>query len=196
MAANREEAIEALWPDLGLEAAGNSLHQAIYFMRRVFEPDFREGLSAEYIRVDGEVVNLNDELVDSASRQAWRLIRAIRDGRRELLDELLSTYVGRYALTFAYDDWAEAYRENLHAAVLAAAEDELIRSRRELDYDRAIHIGHAMLAVDPQADGIELELLRTYKQGGRKAAAAEQYAHYAAYVRQELAAEPPRWEEL
>ena len=48
-----------------------------------------------------------------------------------------------------------------------------------------------MLAIDPTADAIELELLRAYKASGRLAAAAEQYAHYAAYVRGELGAEPP-----
>ncbi len=196
MAANREEAIEALWPDLGFDAAGNSLHQAIYFMRRVFEPDFREGMSADYIRVDGDVVSLNTDLVDSVSASCWRLLGEVRSGRTTLVDELLSRYVGRYALTFAYEAWAEGYRENLHAAVLAAGEAELGRARRDLDFDRAIEMGHSLLAIDPLADGVELELLRAYKQGGRRAAAAEQYAHYAAYVRKELGVEPPRWDDL
>ena len=53
-----------------------------------------------------------------------------------------------------------------------------------------------VLAIDPTADTIELELLRAYKAGGRHAAAAEQYAHYAAYVRDELGAEPPPFDDL
>ena len=47
----RDEALEAMWPDLEPRHGGNSLHQTIYYLRRVFEPDFREGMSAGYIRV-------------------------------------------------------------------------------------------------------------------------------------------------
>ena len=46
------------------------------------------------------------------------------------------------------------------------------------DFDMAIRLGHTALAVDPQADAIELELLKAYKASGRQAAAAEQYTHY------------------
>ena len=53
-----------------------------------------------------------------------------------------------------------------------------------------------MLSVDPTADAIELALLRVYKANGRQAAAAEQYAHYAAIVRQELGADPPGFDEI
>ena len=68
MAANKDEALDALWPDLSPTAATNSLHQAIYFLRRIFEPDYREGLSAGYIQFDGDVVSLNSDLIDSSSR--------------------------------------------------------------------------------------------------------------------------------
>jgi DNA-binding SARP family transcriptional activator len=196
MAANREEALDALWPDLSPDAGGNSLHQAIYFMRRVFEPDFREGLSAGYIQVDGEIVALNPTLVDSASRECWRLLRADKDTSPTTVERLLQLYTGRYALDFAYEEWASGYRENLHAAVLAAVEASVARARHERDFERAIRIGHGMLAIDPQADGLELELLRAYKASGRQAAAAEQYAHYASYVRNELAADPVSFDDI
>lgn len=196
MAASREETIEALWPDLAPDAGSNSMHQAIYSLRRAFEPDFREGLSAGYIQFDGDVVTLNRDLVDTTSRRCWRLLRQMRAGVESAFAELEELYTSRYALTFAYDDWAETYRENLHAAVLAAAESSLVAAMRDSDFERAIQISHTMLAVDPHADGIELELLRAYKRSGRHAAAAEQYAHYAAYVRQELAADPPSYDEI
>ncbi len=167
MAANREQAIEALWSDLNPVAAGNSLHQAVYYMRRVFEPDFREGMSANYIEVDGDVVSVNDELVDSASRACWRLLSDIRHGHTEAIHELVETYVGKFALTFAYDEWAESYRENLHAAVLAASKSSMARCRAAMDYEAGIDIGHRILSVDPRADAIEYELLRAYKVGGR-----------------------------
>ena len=49
MAATRDEALDALWPELGPGTAINSLHQTIYYLRRVFEPDFREGVERGYV---------------------------------------------------------------------------------------------------------------------------------------------------
>ena len=196
MAANRDEALDALWPDLNPEAGGNSLHQAIYYLRRVFEPDFREGMSAGYIQVDGDVVSVHPTLVDTASRECWRLLRQGRLGEEAVVDRLLELYAGRYALDFAYEDWSAYYRENLHAAVLAAVEAAQVRARMGGDFERAIRLGHDVLTVDPQADAIELELVRAYKASDRRAAAAEQYMHYAASMRNELAAEPPSFDDI
>jgi ATP/maltotriose-dependent transcriptional regulator MalT/DNA-binding SARP family transcriptional activator len=196
MAATREEAIEALWPDLDPQAGVNSLHQAIYSLRRVFEPDYREGMSAQYIQFDGDVVSLNSELIETTSRQCWRAIQDAKAAGPAAIDRLLEMYPGKYALTFAYDEWADTYRETLHAAVLAAVEAEIVRSRNRSDYDRAIRLSLAVLTFDGQADAIELELLRAYKASGRHAAAAEQYSHYATLIKDEIGAEPLAFEEL
>jgi len=50
--------------------------------------------------------------------------------------------------------------------------------------------------VDPDADGIEVSLLRLYRLSGAHAAAAEQYGHYADVLREELGVEPPALEAL
>jgi DNA-binding SARP family transcriptional activator len=195
MAATREEVLEALWPDLAPDTAGNSLHQTIYFLRRVFEPDYREGLSAGYVTYDGELVALSESLCDSLSRRCWRAIRRIAADEQSLV-ELLELYRGRFALDFSYDDWASDYRDNLHAAVHSAAETGIDRRLRLGDYPAAIEAAHRILAVDPEADGIEFLLLRAYKAGGRQAAAAEQYAHYAAAQREQFGVNPPPLDEI
>jgi len=196
MAATKDEVLEALWPDLGPDTAGNSLHQTIYYLRRVIEPDYKEGLSAGYIEFDGDVLTFDEELVDADSRLAWRLIAGARSGRADDLDALVAIYRGTYALDFAYEDWASTYRDNLHAAVLAVVETAARAATASGDLDRAIRLTQGLLAVDPTADAVELELLRAYKAGGRSAAAAEQYAHYASYVRGELGAEPIAFSEI
>ncbi|MHB8891921.1 MAG: BTAD domain-containing putative transcriptional regulator [Candidatus Limnocylindrales bacterium] len=196
MASTRDEALEALWPELGPDTAANSLHQTIYFLRRVFEPGYREGLSAGYVLFDGEVVSLNADLVESASRECWRTMGRYPADSEEGAVRLLEHYRGRYALDFAYEDWASSYRENLHAAVLARVEAAIYASSQSGRVDDAIRIAHAILAIDPSADAIELGLLRIYKASGRHAAAAEQYSHYASVLRDELGADPPSYDEL
>jgi DNA-binding SARP family transcriptional activator len=195
MAATRDEVLEALWPDLRADTAGNSLHQTIYFLRRVFEPDYREGLSAGYVTYDGELIALSEALCDSLSRRCWRAIRRI-DADSSSLVELLELYRGRFALDFAYEDWATDYRDHLHAAVLAAAESGMAKMMIAGEFDRAIQTGHRVIAVAPEADAIELLLLRAYKLSGRHAAAAEQYAHYAAVQRDQLGVKPPSLDEI
>ena len=195
MAATRDEVLEALWPDLAPDTAGNSLHQTIYFLRRVFEPDYREGLSAGYVTYDGELVALSETLCDSLSRRCWRAIRRIPTDEASIV-ELIELYRGRFALDFSYEDWASDYRDNLHAAVLSVAETGIEGRLRLGDFETAIKGAHRILAVDPEADAIELLLLRAYKAGGRQAAAAEQYAHYAAVQRDQLGVNPPPLDEI
>ena len=190
MASTRDEALEALWPELRPDTAANSLHQTIYFLRRVFEPGYREGMSAGYVLFDGEVVSLSSDLVDSASRRCWKNLREYATDSEEGAVRLLQLYRGKYALDFAYEDWASSYRENLHAAVLARVEAAMVASSTSGSTDAALRLAHSLLAIDPAADAIELALLRIYKSSERHAAAAEQYAHYAALVRDELGADP------
>ncbi|HEX7590831.1 MAG TPA: hypothetical protein VF375_02680 [Candidatus Limnocylindrales bacterium] len=52
------------------------------------------------------------------------------------------------------------------------------------------------LQADPDADQIELCLLRLYRRMGARAAAAEQYAHYAGVMRNQMGIEPPPLESI
>jgi hypothetical protein len=78
-AATREEAVENLWPDQEPTAALNSLNQTVYFLRRVFEPDYREDLSPGYVMQDGEMVWLDSDLIGAQSRRCLDLIAAMGD---------------------------------------------------------------------------------------------------------------------
>ena len=53
-----------------------------------------------------------------------------------------------------------------------------------------------MLDVDPAAEHVEVSLLRLYRASGAHSAAAEQYAHYANAMREQLGVEPPALEAL
>ncbi len=52
------------------------------------------------------------------------------------------------------------------------------------------------MEVEPSAEQIEVFLLRLYRVTGAHSAAAEQYAHYATVMRDELGMEPPALESL
>ena len=187
--------MDALWPELDPEQGSNSIHQTIYFLRRVIDPEYRTGISPDYLHVESDAIWLDRELVQCRS---W-LCQAIL-GRRPIspssLDELMRIYLGRFAADFPYEDWASNYRDNLHARYLGEVERALTETQNGIDVARQLWIGQQALAVDPEADGIEAHVIRLYRELGATAAAAEQYGHYSSVMRDQLGVEPPRIEDL
>ena len=56
-------------------------------------------------------------------------------------------------------------------------------------YERGIRLATAGAGHRPDLESLELSLLRLYRVTGAHSAAAEQYEHYAAYLRDELGVE-------
>ena len=57
--------------------------------------------------------------------------------------------------------------------------------------DRAIDLAQRALDRDPTVESLEVALLRLYRATGAHAAAAEQYAHYASMLKDELGVDAP-----
>jgi DNA-binding SARP family transcriptional activator len=194
--ATRDQVIDALWPDGDPSDAHNSLHQTLYFVRRIFEPDFNEETSPGYVTFASDVVWLDTELISSRSAHCRRILATLR--RRwasETVDELAAEYRGRFCLEFAYEEWAASYRDFLHASYLEAVEREIrLRSARG-EVPGALRLAQAALEADPDADEVELSVLRLYRTAGAHAAAAEQYAHYARAMK-DLGESPPPLNEI
>jgi len=195
--AARDQVVDALWPDHEPHDAVNSLNQTLYFLRRLIDPAYDEDLSPAYVLNSGEVVWLDADLIESRSRRARALIQELaRSPDLDRVDQLLGEYRGQFALDFAYEEWALAYRDSLHAAFLDVVERAIRAAMERRAYDKGIAIARRTLEIDPEADQIELSLVRLYRMIGAHAAAAEQYAHYATTMRRELGIEPPPLESL
>ena len=190
MTATREEVMEALWPDIDPDSAINSLNQTVYFLRRVFEPEYQEDLSPGYVHQESDLVFLDSELVQSLSSQCAALISSIDRHRTPvLIDQLSEAYVGRFAADFAYEDWASDYRDWLHVGYLHIVETEIADEIARGRYERGVRLARRALEVDPRLDTLSLSLLRMLKSSGAHSAAAEQYARYATLLRSEIGVE-------
>jgi ATP/maltotriose-dependent transcriptional regulator MalT/DNA-binding SARP family transcriptional activator len=195
--ATREQVFEALWPEMDPEAGANSLNQSAYFLRRVIEPDCEDETTAGYLRSRADLIWLDHELVNSRSSDCLKLIEAIRrDSSPALVTKLAESYPGRFAVDFIYDDWASSFRDTLHASFLDRVERAVASDMKAGAFDRALSVAQLALNADPEAEQIELCLLRLYRRMGANAAAAEQYAHYAGVLREQLGVEPPPLESL
>ena len=195
--ASREQVVEALWPEMEPEAGANSLNQTSYFLRHVFEPSTDDDVTAGYLNSRADLIWLNPELVQSRSSSCLKLIGSMRrDSSPELVTKLAELYTGRFAVDFIYDDWASAFRDTLHASFLDRIERAVTADTKAGAFDRALSVAQLAMQADPDAEQIELCLLRLYRRTGANAAAAEQYAHYASVMREQLGVEPPPLESI
>lgn len=180
LALTRDEVVDSLWPEHDPASAMNSLNQTVYFLRRVFEPDFEDDLSPGYVGQNGETVWLDEHLVDSASRRCLDIIRSMPgEPTAEGAVALAASYPGKFALDFAYEEWADEYRDSLHAAYLRVMEQAIRLDMNSGHIDRGVFLAERAVDVDPEAEEIQLALARLYRQAGAHAAAAERYGTYA-----------------
>jgi DNA-binding SARP family transcriptional activator len=193
----RDQVLDALWPDLGPDLAMNSLNQTVYFMRRVFEENFNDDVSPGYLHHDSEVIWLDRELVSSASANCAQTIRAMNaDPTPDEVERLSEQYTGRFGLDFEYEEWTQSFRDWLHASYLQVVERAIAADLSTGHFDRGIRVARRALEVDSSAESVEVSLLRLYRVSGAHAAAAEQYGHYAARLREELDVEAPPLESI
>jgi DNA-binding SARP family transcriptional activator len=163
----------------------------------VFEPAFREDLSPGYLSHEGDLVWLDADLVVSRSQRCWDLIRRLpAEAPAGAVEELSATYIGPFALDFAYEEWAAAFRANLQSSYLQVIEKSVLADIQSGHFERGILVARRALEACPDADSVELSLVRLYKLSGSHAAAAEQYTHYSSWLRDALGVEPPSLESL
>jgi ATP/maltotriose-dependent transcriptional regulator MalT/DNA-binding SARP family transcriptional activator len=195
--ATREQILEALWPEMDPNGGANSLNQSAYFLRKVLEPGYQDETSAGYLQSKADLVWLDRDLVTSRSVECLNLLATIRrDSSPDLISKLAETYTGKFGGDFIYDDWASAFRDTLHARYLDRVERAVNADTQAGYFDRALSIAQQALQADPDAEQIELCLLRLYRRTGANAAAAEQYAHYAGVLRNQLGVDPPPLESI
>jgi LuxR family maltose regulon positive regulatory protein len=195
-ASTREEVADHLWPDQDPASALNSLNQTVYFLRRVFEPEYREETSPMYVGQDGETIWLDGELIQSRSQRCRTMIKSVLgtsppEGALALARE----YTGRFALDFAYEEWSADYRDGLHASYLRVIESEVQRDLDSGHVARGLVLAERAAEIDPEAEELQAALIRLYRMSGAHAAAAEQYGHYT-HLMHELGLEAPPLTEL
>ena len=164
-------------------------------LRRVVDPDYKAGLSPEYLHFDSDMVWLDRDLVDSRSWQCLRLL-AGRHWHVDRINEIVANYRGRFAADFAYDEWASPLRDRLHALYLGVMEQAVAGKIGQRDARWRLWVGQQAIQVDPDADSIEALVIGLYRAVDATSAAREQYAHYATAMREQLGIDPPALEEM
>ena len=185
---HREQVIDALWPDVSVEAAGPRLHKAAHYARRALG-DHPQVL---VLRHDFVTLLPDAEVSSDVLRFRSEAEAAIGESSPEGAETALAAYAGPLLPDDVYEPWVEPHREELAALRL-----ELLRlSRRwedvlrESPADEQAHLALARLAADRgdqrsalrQLERMEQELRR--ELGTAPSLAAQE-------LRRSLAAAPP-----
>lgn len=198
LAANREQVMEALWPDQTPKSALNSLHQTIFFLRRELEPWYEDGASADYVHMDAELVRLDLDLfqVDSVAfaRQSADIIGTGTAGSRG--PEMLALYRGHFAPEFEYEEWADTWRTHLHTNFLHLAQATSRALVVEHRFGEVVEILTAVVALDPVAFDLRGTLIGCLAAAGAKDASLAHYRSMAAAHERELGLPAPSYADL
>ena len=114
-----------------------------------------------------------------------------RTGDPAQAQRVSDVYSGKFALDFAYEEWATPIRDSMHARYLEIVERAVTQDADCGQMDRAIRLAQRALEIDPELDEVEGRSYKLYTVAGAHAAAAEQYGHYSLGQR-DLGLDPPR----
>ena len=191
-----EVLMDAFWPSAKPKAARNSLHVAIYGLRRSFEDC---GCSTQHVVFDsdfyGFAANLTiatdvDAFEAAATRGTALAERGNTDSAITAYREALSLYRGVYVENDPYADWAQNERRRLHGRLCRLLDD---LSRLEIalgDLGSCVTTTMRLIEIDPYDEAAHRRLMRAYALMGRHHLAIEVYEAFATRIASELESLP------
>jgi DNA-binding SARP family transcriptional activator len=170
---HREQAMDALWPNLGRRAASNNLRQALHAARKALD----SAASSRYLASeDGSLVLCpgGDLWVDvGAFEEAATTARRSRDPAA--YSATLGLYAGELLPEDRYEGWAEGRRNELRQLYLALLIElaELHEGREE--HTPAIAALGKATSEEPTLEEAHASLMRLHALSGRLEQALAQY---------------------
>jgi DNA-binding SARP family transcriptional activator len=197
LASPREQAMESLWPDQSPKSAMNSLHQTLFFLRRDIEPWYEEGTTADYVRMESDMVLLDTDLfqVDSVAFNRQAADIAATKTAAERGPELLRLYRGGFAPEFEYEEWSQEWRAQLHGSYLHLAHLAAAEMVSAGHYSNAVDLLAPVVLVDPLAYELRSTLIACLAKVGAVDAAQSHYKSLAMLHSRDMGVPAPSWDE-
>lgn len=192
----REQAMEALWPELDIETAANRLNGAVHELRQILEPGIERPASSKLLRLERDILILADSSEIWVDAEAFEVLlnRANTTDEPALLEQLLedawALYEGDYLLEELYSEWAAARRESLRRSWMG-----LLLNLAELRAQRgaltsAIEPLDRLLTADPTHETAVRRLMILLTQLDRRGEAIRAYERLATILRRDYESEP------
>jgi DNA-binding SARP family transcriptional activator len=177
---HREELIDRLWPDKGLDAGANNLHRAFHDLRRV--------TGAELASLDRGVARLRENVwIDVEAFE-----RATASATKDSLAQAVELYRGALLPDDPYSDALAARREGLRQRFVDAGLRLANAHHDAGEPDACIDVLRRVLAHDPTIEPAHQLLMRALATTGRAADALRQFAECTAALRSRLDVAPSK----
>jgi DNA-binding SARP family transcriptional activator len=169
---HREQVMNALWPDLGPEAATANLRKAVHYARRAMGDDRSVGSGGGLLTLwDGDVT------VDAWTFDA-AAAAAVRSGDAASCAAVAGLYLGDVLPADRFEDWAAGARSRFHERYVAALKGG---ERWE-----------QVLELDPTDEESHRALMRTYFEQCRRREAIRQFERLRDALREFVGVGPDR----
>jgi DNA-binding SARP family transcriptional activator len=198
LTATREQVMENLWPDQSPKSAMNSLHQTLFFLRRDIEPWYEDCTTADYVRMESEMVSLDTNMfqVDSVAFKRQTADIVATQSAMERGPELLRLYKGGFAPEFEYEEWAQEWRAQLHGSYLHLAHLTVRSFVGSGLYSKAVEILTPVVLLDPLAFELRSTLVACLAGVGAVDAAQSHYRSMASLYSRDMGVPAPSYEEV
>jgi DNA-binding SARP family transcriptional activator len=168
---HREQVMDALWPDLPVEAAAANLRKAVYFARRALGWEGSIGTDAGMLALlPGAEVNVDAERFEDAAREA------LRSGDESACATAAELYGGELLPEDRYAPWSEQPRERLRL--------------RYLQVLKAGRMWERVLEVDGADEQAHRWLMQAALDRGDRGAAIRQFERLRERLRADLGVGP------
>jgi DNA-binding SARP family transcriptional activator len=173
---HREQVLDVLWPDVGLDSALNSFGKALYAARRALEPELPPRHNSAYLE-------LTDSMVGLATEHVWIDVdhfqavaeSALRQPDVPAFEEALAAYGGELLPENRYEDWCAERRDllaELHVRLLLGLAERL---EARGAYSAAGTRLREVLQHDPTREDAHRRLMVLYASAGARDQAVRQF---------------------
>ncbi len=187
----REPLMDAIWPELDIETAGNRLDRAVHSLRQVFEPSRNKLATSQLLLTEREVLALANQQQIWIDADAFEQLIAQAHARDDvsekerLFEEAVILYGGDFLPEERKVELTLTRRESLlrsWTGLLIELAD--LRIAREA-LTGAIHPLDRLLSIDPTNEAAVQRLIRVLAQLGRRGEALRAYKRLATVLQQE-----------
>jgi DNA-binding SARP family transcriptional activator len=184
---HREQVVDVLWPDLAPTAAAANLRKAVHYARRAVDANG----GASLILSDGDLLSFPPERL-SIDVDGWRALagQARRSADPALYAEAIDLYGDGLLPDDRYEEWAIAYRNELHGEFVALLEELAALLEARGDIEGAVSAARRLVALEPLREEGHLLLVRLHALAGRRGEALRQYEQLRELLDAELGVEP------
>ncbi|HEV2581993.1 MAG TPA: DUF6788 family protein, partial [Ktedonobacteraceae bacterium] len=192
----REQAMEALWPDLDIDTAANRLNGAVHEVRQVLEPGLSRPAASRMLRLERDMLLLADASLIWVDTEAFEKLLNKSNTLsspaevEQAIEEALLLYGGDYLLEELYSEWAAPRRESLRRSWMG-----LLLKLAELRAGRGAYISaieplDRLLTSDPTHETAVRRLMELLTLLDRRGEAFQVYHRLVETLRREYESEP------